>query len=408
MCQTKVIHLPPSKSIAARELMVDHLLFSSARERYQYYKALYDRDLPVDVIVLGEALKRLEEQGGGEVALDCHESGTALRFLTALAALRSSPTTLHCSSRLAERPLTPLLSVYEGLGAHFTWHGTTLHVSPAKSRRFNSTIDTTHWSSSQFASSILLTAPLLDWNTLRLKVAPEAPSFSYLWLTIQLLRARGIECTYTGEVIEIKRISPISATLKPVEADWSSTSYIYQLLAIGGETEPIYLPGLQSNSHQPDAKITDIFALWGVSLDDNQVLHRTGSLRPRKLDLDLSQQIDLFPALAVTCTATGVPFHFRGIKTLRHKESDRLCAVREGLENLGYSGFTTGANTLSWDGTEPATPTRGAHITTYNDHRITMAFAILDAARDLGLHLSDKESVTKSFPSFWEQLSQLQ
>ncbi|MCX6003589.1 MAG: 3-phosphoshikimate 1-carboxyvinyltransferase, partial [Chloroflexi bacterium] len=85
----------------------------------------------------------------------------------------------------------------------------------------------------------------------------------------------------------------------------------------------------------------------------------------------------------------------------RIKESDRVTAVRAGLERMGVRVIEE-ANLLTITGTKP----KGAHIGSHNDHRIAMAFSLLGSA--VGETIIDRaECVTKTYPEFWEVFKKL-
>jgi 3-phosphoshikimate 1-carboxyvinyltransferase len=87
-----------------------------------------------------------------------------------------------------------------------------------------------------------------------------------------------------------------------------------------------------------------------------------------------------------------------GIERARIKESNRVAAVREGLEKMGIKTIEE-QNELTIIGSKP----RGAIIDSKNDHRIAMAFSILGST--VGNTIINKaECVSKTYPEFWGEL----
>ena len=122
-----------------------------------------------------------------------------------------------------------------------------------------------------------------------------------------------------------------------------------------------------------------------------------------RLDYDFVEMPDLVQSFAVACCMRRIPFLFRGVETLRIKETDRIQALIGELGKLGYLLKAEGDGALIWEGgrTEVQPCPR---IATYHDHRMAMAFAPA-ALKYPGLVIADKEVVSKSFPRYWEALA---
>ncbi|HBN04600.1 MAG TPA: hypothetical protein DD434_02270, partial [Bacteroidales bacterium] len=115
---------------------------------------------------------------------------------------------------------------------------------------------------------------------------------------------------------------------------------------------------------------------------------------------------DIFPSLAVAGFVCNKTIIFEGIDTLKHKESNRLNAVLEGLHALGADAeidnknrFVIKANSQTLEN-----PKENIIIKTFNDHRISMAFGMLGVKYD-NIKVDDKECVRKSFPQFWQNVN---
>ena len=97
----------------------------------------------------------------------------------------------------------------------------------------------------------------------------------------------------------------------------------------------------------------------------------------------------------------GIPFHFKGLATLRIKETDRIEALKRELLKLGYVIQSVNDCELIWDG-QRCEPT-GEPIDTYEDHRMAMAFAPVALCLPQ-VQINNPQVVTKSYPRFWEDL----
>jgi 3-phosphoshikimate 1-carboxyvinyltransferase len=193
-----------------------------------------------------------------------------------------------------------------------------------------------------------------------------------------------------------------------IESDWSAASYWYELVALSPDPAArVELPYLFKNSLQGDSKVAEFFRPLGVqtTFTDNGVVLTKGEGAPRHetCRLDLSEQPDLAQTLVVTCAMLQKPFHFKGLHTLKIKETDRIHALRTELMKFGIA--VNEANDSELFCSEFPKPSERNPITieTYDDHRMAMAFAPC-AYLYPNLHINNPEVVCKSYPDFWKHL----
>jgi 3-phosphoshikimate 1-carboxyvinyltransferase len=136
-----------------------------------------------------------------------------------------------------------------------------------------------------------------------------------------------------------------------------------------------------------------------VIVTDNKIMVKKSKLRA--ITADLSHCIDLLPTLAVLAAVAEGRSRFTGISRARLKESDRVLALREGLEAMGIA-VTEEENSLAITGSVPG----GAAIDSRGDHRIAMAFSILGAHAG-GITINGAQSVAKTYPGFWDTFTAL-
>jgi 3-phosphoshikimate 1-carboxyvinyltransferase len=117
---------------------------------------------------------------------------------------------------------------------------------------------------------------------------------------------------------------------------------------------------------------------------------------------------DLAQTVVVTCAILGVPFSLTGLESLRIKETDRIQALKNELEKFGYSLDDSKEGTLEFDGTQKndIEAVEPIGIQTYDDHRMAMAFAPICCRRKM-VRIMDPEVVSKSYPSFWDDIRQV-
>jgi 3-phosphoshikimate 1-carboxyvinyltransferase len=110
----------------------------------------------------------------------------------------------------------------------------------------------------------------------------------------------------------------------------------------------------------------------------------------------------LAQTFVVCCALLDVPFHFTGLSTLKIKETDRIEALKKEALKLGFVLHDKNDSELYWDG-ERCEPMEDAAIDTYEDHRMALAFAPA-AFRLEQLRINNPQVVTKSYPSYWEDI----
>lgn len=384
------VTLPLSKSISARALIMRRL--AGCTDTY----TVADCD---DTRSMAEALTRTS----GEVNIG--PAGTAMRFLTAYyAATEGCDITLDGNERMRRRPIRALVDALRELGADIEWAGeegfAPLHIRGRRLKGGELTMDSSV--SSQFVSAILMVAPTMQ-SPLTLTLDGETVSMPYIKMTVEMMRRAGIDAEINRDVITVApgKYRPYD---EPVERDWSAAAFWYEIAAITAGW--VTLPGLCDKSLQGDAVTAALYPRLGVLTEFEDAaaeLSATPDLYSR-LDLDMTDTPDLVQAMAVTACAIGVPFRFTGVATLRHKETDRLEALRRELLKIGCVTEIESDNIISWEGRRVPL-TEMPVIDTYGDHRMAMAFAPLSVFVP-GIIVRDAEVVGKSYPDFWNDMRQ--
>lgn len=397
-----MINLPVSKSIGARYLVAT--FFSGTLPADPVFE---DSD---DLRVLQNVLLNIyadeEPIDYGQTPLDVHASGTAMRFVTAVCA--STPGADYVVTgtlRLLQRPMTNLLKVLREAGAEIIIQGpegtgpyriTGRHLEGGE---FVIAGDV----SSQFISALMLVAPTWE-KGIRLKFTTEMRSFPYVRMTARVMEHFGLQIDLSDREVEIKPATYKDPGDYHVEADWSAAAFFFaaaaysrQSFVIAGLTNP-------EESLQGDSRVAEYVRPLGVTarFTEEEVEVR-GDGRPdeERYELNLSQEPDLVPALAVAAAISQRKFRFTGIGNLRFKESDRLEAIKQELGRLGYV-LHIEEDELSWDG---KTKEREGEIIIdpHDDHRIAMAFAF--TALSIGeIRIKNPDVVEKSFLHFWDEL----
>ena len=357
-----------------------------------------------DVVAMQQALAKQE----GEI--DCQHAGTALRFLTAYFACKEGVSVvLKGSDRLHERPIAPLVSALQKLGASITYLKKEgfppLHIEGKKLSNHLAAISAAQ--SSQYVSALLLIGASLP-NGLELSLEDEAVSTPYIAMTLDLLKSIGVSAKTKENTIYVRPLAEAKPVQLPIESDWSSASYYYAIIALAPVATSISLSSFLPQSRQGDAEVAQLFAVFGVRtiFEGNHIIikkERTVDfLSAPELEFNVLAQPDLAQTIAVTCAGLGCKAQLTGLQSLKIKETDRLLALQTELTKLGVVVQIT-ENSLRMQ--PPKQLNFDVQIDTYNDHRMALAFACLAVKIPIGIQ--NPEVVAKSYPEFWQHLAQI-
>jgi 3-phosphoshikimate 1-carboxyvinyltransferase len=339
--------------------------------------------------------------------IDVHHAGTAMRFLTAYFAIQEGfEVQLTGSSRMKERPIKILVDALNQLGAEITYEEKEgfppLKIKGKKLTK--SKISLPANVSSQYISALLLIAPKLE-NGVELILEGEITSVSYIKMTLALLSKIGVETSFVENKITVKTKSAIQNSKFTIESDWSSASYWYSIIALSEISTQVTLSSFKENSLQGDFALVEIYKNFGVETvfnDNNSItISKVNTIFQKSFNFNLLSSPDIAQTIAVTCFGLRVSCHLTGLHTLKIKETDRLEALKTELTKLGATISVTN-DSLSLEQSENIHP--NVRISTYQDHRMAMAFAPL--ALKVPIIIEKAEVVSKSYPTFWEDFKQ--
>jgi 3-phosphoshikimate 1-carboxyvinyltransferase len=331
-------------------------------------------------------------------------SGTTMRFLTALVSLGQGHYRLDGVPRMRERPIGDLLLALEQLGvqAH----------SEAGNRCPPVRIDGGSWRggrigirgdvSSQFLSGLLLAAPFAPCTT-TFEIDGPLVSRPYVDMTVRMLHQWHLKISTPSPSSYLIPSQQNPDGLRDgeyvIEPDASAASYFFAAAAITGGR--VVVPGLAMHSLQGDVYFVDVLERMGCT-----VTRTTDSLtvqggRLCGTDVGMSDISDTVMTLAaVACFADG-PTTIRNVGHIRHKETDRLAALATELRRLGaeVAEFDDGL-------TITPRPLHGATVRTYDDHRMAMSLALV-GLRIGGIVIDNPGCVAKTYPGFFADLERL-
>lgn len=435
-----VVEIPGSKSITNRALaaaaLADGVSILTGALLAEDTRLMIDALRALGIaITLDEATCTLEVTGCGghppvdEAELLCGNSGTTLRFLTALCAAGYGNYRLDGTPRMRQRPVGSLVVALRALGAKVEFHDIegfpplTVHAEHLHGGQV--VLDASV--SSQFVSALMLAAPCAG-DDVFLELLPPVVSRPYLDMTSRVMDAFGVSVisqaadaagvttsaenktlahrlTREGSAkVIIPAPQRYEARVYPIEPDASNACYFLAAPAVAGGR--VTVKGLTSASIQGDASFTRVLEMLGCSVESHADGVTIGGPPACKklnaLDIDLNAMPDQAQTLAVLALFAEGPTTIRNVANLRVKETDRLSALACELRTLGAQVEERA------DGLTILPPVRltPAAIETYDDHRMAMSFALAGLGVE-GVAISNPGCCAKTFPEFfrtWDRM----
>lgn len=408
------IRPPGSKSITNRALVCAAL----AQGTSELSGALDSEDTQVMIAALVKLGVRVERDAtarrltvtgcagalpAGRAELYVANSGTTIRFLTALAALGHGEFHLDGAPRMRERPIADLVSALNRLGvrAECSTSGgfppVVVHADGLPGGRVQLRGDV----SSQFLSGLLMAAPYAH-APLDIEIEGTLVSQPYVQMTLAVMSSFGVsDVTAASDLSRFHVPAPqcYQRQMYAIEPDASAASYFFAAAAIVGGSATVQ--GLSRRSLQGDVAFVQLLERMGcrVAWQKDSITVTGGPLRGVTADMNaISDTVQTLAAVAVF--ASG-PTTVTGVGHIRHKETDRIAALATELRKLGASvDETTDGLVIT-----PA-PLHAAAIDTYEDHRMAMSLALV-GLRVPGVEIRDPGCTAKTYPDFFADLARV-
>ncbi len=327
----------------------------------------------------------------------CKESGSTLRFILPVAAALGVKAVFSGEGRLPSRPIHMLLDELCRHGIVTDYTGTMPFGIAGRLQSGTYTIS--GGVSSQFVTGLLFALPLLEGDS-EIIIEGRLESRPYVDMTVSTLRSFGVEVAETPTGYFIKGGQRYTNCIMCVEGDYSGAAFMLAAAALSGE---VRCEGLLERSLQGDRAMLPLLERFGaqVTRDAGGVTVKAGPLSG--IEIDAADIPDLVPVLAAVAACAKGTTIIKGAARLRIKESDRLTAVAQMLGGLGAEIAQTGDGLIITG--KPALA--GGEAESFGDHRIAMSAAVA-ALRCTGpVTVKGAECVSKSYPSFFEELKAL-
>jgi len=336
--------------------------------------------------------------------IDCANSGTTMRLVTAAAALADGGTVLTGDDSLRSRPQAPLLDAVEQLDGR------------ARSTRRNGqaplviegpidggTVSIPGDVSSQYITALLMAGAVTE-EGIGIDLETELKSAPYVRITLEVLAAFGVDASETSDGFSVgggQRYDPAGGEYA-VPGDFSSMSYLLAAGVLAAEEE-LQVRGAQPSA-QGDSAIVDVLESMGADIgwdrDAGVITTRQSNLSG--VDVGVKDTPDLLPTIAVLGAAADGTTRITDCEHVRYKETDRVSAMAEELTKMGAS-VEEEQDTLTVHGDE--TTLTGASVDGRSDHRIVMSLAVAALVAEGATTIAGGQHVDVSFPDFFDVLA---
>jgi 3-phosphoshikimate 1-carboxyvinyltransferase len=399
---TGSIRPPGSKSITNRAL----LLAALAKGTSRLTGALKSKDTSLMAAALRQMGVAIDEPdatsfvvtsagflGAPQAPLNLGNAGTAVRFLTAAAALVDGIVVVDGDEHMRKRPIGPLVTALRSLGIVASAPTGCPPVMIEGRGHFGSgRVEIDGGLSSQYVSALLMAAPFGEGPIDVALTGQDLDARGYVDLTVAAMRAFGATVAQVDQTTW--RIEPTryTATDFAIEPDASAATYLWAAEALTGGNIDLGVP--MDAFTQPDAAAARYIRMFP---------HLPAVI-------DGSQMQDAVPTLAVLAAFNATPVRFVGIANLRVKECDRINALSTELNRI-QPGLAREEGDDLLVNSDPrlmqmANRNARTRVETYSDHRIAMSFA-LAGLKIGGIVILDPDCVGKTYPGYWDALASL-
>ena len=408
---TGTVQVPGDKSISHRAVMLgaladgvteirDCLLGEDVRSTMGAFRAM---GVEIEELEGGRLIRvhgcGIEGLRAPSNPLDMGNSGTSMRLLTGILAGSGVPATLTGDASLCRRPMRRVTEPLARMGARLAAQpsGTPPIVLEGGARLHGIEFEMPV-ASAQVKSAVLLAGLFADGTT---SVTEPAPTRDH---TERMLRGCGVRLDVDGPRVSLAGGQRLSAMQITVPADISSAAFFIVGASIAPGSD-LWLPNVGVNPTRTG--VLDILDAMGANIERHNPRTvggepvadlRVRAARLRGIDVDpalVPLAIDEFPVLFVAAACAEGVTRVRGAEELRHKESDRIATMADGLAAAGIRAEPV-ADGIDIEGGALG----GARVHSHGDHRIAMSFAIAALRASGTMTIEDAAPIATSFPDF--------
>jgi 3-phosphoshikimate 1-carboxyvinyltransferase len=333
--------------------------------------------------------------------IDCANSGTTTRIVTACGALADGLTVVTGDASLRSRPHGPLLDAIGQLGGRAeSTRGNGQAPLVVGGATEGGEVAIPGDVSSQYVTALLMAGAVTDAG-IAIDLETELKSAPYVDITLELLADFGVEAAETDEGYRVpggqayERADPY-----PVPGDFSSMSYLLAAGAVAGDDGGVTVAGARPSA-QGDSAIVDVLERMGADVTWDRAAGEitVGRSALSGVEVDVGDTPDLLPTVAVLGAAATGETRLVNCEHVRYKETDRVSAMATELGKLGAS-VTEDHDVLTIHGGDSRL--RGTTVAGHDDHRIVMALAVAGLVAEGTTTVEGADHVDVSFPGFFD------
>jgi 3-phosphoshikimate 1-carboxyvinyltransferase len=411
---------PPSKSYTHRAILA-----AGYADRATVEDSLVSADTKATmraVEAFGGTVDRLRLEDDGTLPVDgfegrpetpddvinCENSGTTMRLVTACAALGEGLSVLTGDESLRSRPQGPLLEALGDLGARAeSTRGNGQAPLVVGGPLSGGAVSIPGDVSSQYITALLM-AGAVTQEGLEIELETTLKSAPYVDITLEVLDAYGVEAEHTDSGFRVpggQQYRPEGGSYA-VPGDFSSISYLAAAGAVAAQEDAaVTVEGAQPSA-QGDTAFVNILDRMGANIEwDREAgeIHVAGG-ELTGIEVDVGDTPDLLPTIAAVGATAGGNTRIVNCEHVRYKETDRVSAMADELGKMGVE-TTEEQNRLTVHGDQ--SDLVGAEVDGRGDHRIAMALAVAGLVAEGTTTIDGAEHVDVSFPNFWTVLDEL-
>ncbi len=403
---TGIIVVPSSKSDGQRAILaaalsknitIIHAVGESDDEKSMLENI---QKLGAHVTILSTSSTQIQgiQEFPNKASLNAGESGLGMRLITGVCAGHNGVFTIDGEGSLLQRPQLFFEEHLTQMGVRVVSNDGFLPLT-VHGKLIGGELDIDGSASSQFLSGMLMSLPLVEQDSVL--VVRNLKSIPYVQMTLNTLNSFGIDVNHENfERFMIPGNQHYNCKEYTVEGDWSAASYWLVASALGHH---VSISGLNMESAQADKSLLDMLQMANCSIvfEENAISVDGSNRIP--FHVDATHSPDLFPALVTMAAFCDGISTISGVDRLKNKESNRGIALQQEFEKLGLKIDLEGDKMTIHGGVK----LHGAEVDSHNDHRIAMCLGIAAINLSGSTTIAGAESVSKSYPKFWEDLDGL-
>lgn len=338
--------------------------------------------------------------------LNVGNAGAVLRFLMSISAFCPEVTFVNTYPQsLGKRPHDDLIVALEQMGIEIEHQNGRLPITIRGGKPRGGKITVSGNVSSQFLSSLLFMAPLLDEDS-EITVLHDLKSKVIVGQTLEVLEQAGIQIEASEDLMHYRIPGRQSYQAKEyvVQGDYPGSAAILAAAAV--TNSDVRVLRLDENSKQGEKACVDVLKAMGVNLTHNNgIVHVRGNQTLKAGEFDGDHFTDAVLAMVAAAVFAEGTSRFYNVENLRYKECDRITDYLNELRKAGADVEERQSEIIVHG--KPQGVEGGVEINAHYDHRVIMALTVVGLRSAQGLTIKDAHHVAKSYPQYFDHLKSI-